>query len=157
MRPHLEFASPAWSPWHAKDIDKLENVQRKFVRNVAGLQSTSYESKLIELNLLSLEDRRLYLDLMEVYKIIYGHVRISRDKIFELTGDTERRHTRGTDCPKNIVIKRSNLEIRRNFFSNRAAKSWNELPDDLKLCSKMSLFKSNLKSHLINICSVPDT
>ena len=31
------------SPWHAKDIEKLENVQRKFVRNVSGLQSTTYE------------------------------------------------------------------------------------------------------------------
>ena len=112
---------------------------------------------MIELGLLSLEDRRLYLDLMEVYKIIYGHVRLSRESIFELVGDAERRHTRGTDCPKNIVLKRCNLEIRRNFFSIRTAKSWNDLPDDLKLCDKMSLFKSNLKSHLIYLRSELDT
>jgi hypothetical protein len=27
--PHLEFSTPAWSPWLRMDIDKLENVQKK--------------------------------------------------------------------------------------------------------------------------------
>ena len=28
VRPHLEFAVPAWSPWQRGDIDLIENVQK---------------------------------------------------------------------------------------------------------------------------------
>ena len=37
VRPHLEFAAPAWSPWQRGDIDILENVQKKMMREVSGL------------------------------------------------------------------------------------------------------------------------
>ena len=71
VRPHLEFSSAAWSPWLAKDINMLEAVQEKFVKNVTGLKGKSYEDKLVELGLMSLKDRRVYIDLIETYKIIY--------------------------------------------------------------------------------------
>ncbi len=40
VRPHLEFAVQAWSPWMVGDIEdeKLEKVQEKAVRMVAGLK-----------------------------------------------------------------------------------------------------------------------
>ncbi len=31
MRPHLEFASPAWSPWTEADKAVLEKIQRRAV------------------------------------------------------------------------------------------------------------------------------
>jgi predicted YcjX-like family ATPase len=31
VRPHLEFATPAWSPWLAADKQRLEKVQEKAV------------------------------------------------------------------------------------------------------------------------------
>ena len=43
VRPHLEFVVPAWSPWMSKDIDLLEKVQEKFVRNLTGLIEKTYE------------------------------------------------------------------------------------------------------------------
>jgi hypothetical protein len=29
--PHLEFSSPAWSPWSIRDVEMLEAVQKKAV------------------------------------------------------------------------------------------------------------------------------
>ena len=69
VRPHLEFSSPSWSPWLLKDIEVLEDVQIKFVKNVTGLKGRTYHERLLELNLLPLIDRRVYLDLVETYKI----------------------------------------------------------------------------------------
>ncbi len=40
VRPHLEFASPAWSPWNQGDQDELEKVQQKAVSMVTGLRGT---------------------------------------------------------------------------------------------------------------------
>ena len=71
MRPHLEFAVQAWSPWFIKDIDLLEKVQHRAVNMVTGLASTSYEDKLREPNLTSLRDRRVRGDAIQVWKYLH--------------------------------------------------------------------------------------
>jgi ribonucleases P/MRP protein subunit RPP40 len=46
VRPHLEFASPVWSPWLEADKEVLEKVQRKAVNIISGLKAKTYEEKL---------------------------------------------------------------------------------------------------------------
>ena len=58
VRPHLEFAAPSWSPWLTGDIEKLEKVQEKAVKMVAGLRAKDYRERCIELGLETLEERR---------------------------------------------------------------------------------------------------
>ena len=58
MRPHLEFCTAAWSPWTEADSNCLEFVQKRAVRMISGLIGKTYTEKLIELKLLSLEERR---------------------------------------------------------------------------------------------------
>ena len=72
MRPHLEFAAPAWSPWQRGDIDILENVQERMVREVSGLKSRTYEERLTELGMETLEKRSQDQDLVTAYKILNG-------------------------------------------------------------------------------------
>ena len=88
---------------------------------------------------------------METFKIINGLSRLNRRDLFDLTGDSLRPGTRGNDCPKNIIPRACRLDIRRNFFTNRVSKSWNELPTDIKMSPSLKLFKFNLKEHLLNI------
>ena len=79
-----------------KDVELLEDVQRKFVKNVMGSNGKSYEERLHELNLITLSDRRVYLDLVEAYKIIYGINCNDPSVFFDLTGSGSRRNTRLT-------------------------------------------------------------
>jgi hypothetical protein len=55
VRPHLEFASQAWAPWTSTDKACLEKVQECAIRAVSGLKSATYQARLRELNLQSLE------------------------------------------------------------------------------------------------------
>ena len=59
VRPHVEFASPAWSPWTEADKATIEKVQIRAVKMISGLSGTTYEEKCKELGLDTLEDRRL--------------------------------------------------------------------------------------------------
>ena len=57
VRPHLEYCVSAWSPYYSKDKDLIERVQHRFTRLFKHLHSLSYEQRLVELHLWSLEER----------------------------------------------------------------------------------------------------
>jgi ribonucleases P/MRP protein subunit RPP40 len=149
VRPHLEFAVPAWSPWTQGDREVLEKVQRRAVRMVSGLRGTTYEEKLAEIGILTLEERRLQYDLVQTFKIIRGFDKVDLTTWFTLVGDNPARITRDTSDPLNIVRQVVRTEIRRHFFSNRVIDHWNSLPSEIKLSSSVHSFKFHITNMLL--------
>ena len=66
VRPLLEYNSVIWSPSLIKDIDLIEQVQKRFTKRLRCLDGVAYTDRLQRLNLPSLELRRLHLDLVFV-------------------------------------------------------------------------------------------
>ena len=148
VRPHLEFAVPAWSPWTAADKDRLEKVQERAVRMVSGLKASTYEERLAELGLPSLELRRRHYDLAQAYKIINGKDNVERSTWFELTRSDPARVTRASQDPNNIKKQAPKTDIRKYFFSNRVVEEWNSLPKEVKSSKNVKVFKKELETYI---------
>ncbi|KAK4810695.1 hypothetical protein QYF61_007495 [Mycteria americana] len=67
-----EVILPLDSTLHRKDMDLLERVQRRATEIIRGLEHLSYEERLRELGLFSLEKRRLQGDLITAFQHIKG-------------------------------------------------------------------------------------
>ena len=126
VRPILEFNSPVWSPSLSKDILLIESVQRKFTKRILSMSGLTYYSRLQVLGLKSLEIRRLRTDVLLVYRIMFGMVRLnSNDRVFYLKKST----TPARSQIKYVINKQRCSNNRRiNFFSNRIVNLWNNLP-----------------------------
>jgi len=141
VRCHLEFSTPAWSPWLEKDKETLEKVQKRAVRQISGLSGKNYEEKLKELGLMSLEQRRHRYDMLQTFKILKGFDDVNKSTWFQ-TMDNSVRETRLSAYHLNLTTGRSRLDVRKHFFSQRVVDAWNSLPVDLKDSLHPNQFKN---------------
>jgi hypothetical protein len=147
VRPHLEFAVPAWSPWLEADKNILESVQKKAVKWVSGLASVEYEDRCKELGLETLEVRRWQQDMTQVYKILRGIGNIE-ERFFTRIGERNAVRTRMAAGVDNLVQKPARTDLRKNCFSSRVIGSWNGLPDNVKLAANVLAFKNGVKNFI---------
>jgi len=140
IRPHLEYAIQAWSPYLRRDIDCLEKVQRRATKMVKGFYKLPYETRLKRLKLTSPEKRRQRGDLIEAYKILTSKEGVDPHCFFTL--DQNRYGTRGHELK--LYTRRSRLELRRNFFSQRVVPHWNRLPESVVMAESVNIFKNRL-------------
>lgn len=91
---------------------------------------------------MTLKDRRQRGDLTETYKILTGKERVDATNFFEYATTSLRGH------PLKVCKKRSRLQLRQNFFSQRVVDAWNNLPRSVVCAETVNSFKSRLDHHL---------
>ena len=146
IRPLVEYNTSIWAPYSQGDLDTVENVQRRYTKRICqklNIKFNGYKQRLDILNLETLENRRIKLDLVLVYKIVNGLIFVNQTEIFQVinTSYNLRRHKLSLRNPFRITS-----DIGKYFFTNRIIKVWNDLPETLVNSETLATFKSGLNS-----------
>ncbi|KAK4824617.1 hypothetical protein QYF61_016923 [Mycteria americana] len=113
VRPHLQYCIQLWGPQYKKELDLLEQVQRRATRIITGLEHLSYGQSLRELRFFSLEKRRLRGDLIVAFQYIKGAYKKDGGRLF-----TKAYCDRTRFQQFKLKEGRFRLGIRRKFFYN---------------------------------------
>ena len=84
VRPHLEYCITGMESISQErhTVDMLEKIKRRATKLIPGLRDRSYEERLKECGLTTLETRRLRGDQIEVFKILNGYENIDSNIFF---------------------------------------------------------------------------
>ena len=138
IRPKLEYGSPVWNLGYKGCLRALERVQRRWTRQVRGLEELPYSERLRRLDLFSVQGRLLRADLILTWKIFEGKCGINPAQVFQLDASSRRGHSRKLFLPR--VVR----EVRKRFFSIRVVHPWNALAEETVVSSSINKFKNLL-------------
>ena len=145
IRPILEFSSSVWNTGYLGDIRLLESLQRRWTRNVMGMENLEYGDRLRRLGLFSVYGRLLRIDLVNIWKSFHSDIDIGLDRLFEMAPHVG---TRGHSYKLSIPVCRS--ELRRRWFAVRCVSIWNGLPAEVVESDSLFVFKKGVEKKLGN-------
>jgi hypothetical protein len=155
VRPILEYGSPLWNPTIKAQQKTLEDVQRKGTNFILcnprydHPDHIDYRDRLIQLNLLPTSYRREIADLTQLLSALNDQTNLDLSGHIKFEEREEGPRTRQTDHNSRLTVNRTNLQSTRQFFHHRATRTWNKLPEHLRIALKNTGNKLVIKQHLI--------
>ena len=146
IRPHIEYASPVWDPYHKTEIEAIESVQKFALKMCLKSWSSNYEQLLLEARLPTLKVRS-ELSLGHLYKIInkltyYPEPPIIQRKIPY--------RNRGINA-NTVCIPHATTTAYQQSFYPKTLTMWNSLPEGVTSCTSITGFKRHLKQSNLQI------
>ncbi len=149
--PIVDYNSTIWSPSTVSDINRVENIQRKFTKRLVGLHNFPYNIRLQLLNLITLEERRIRRDLLILYKQLHGITDISCcNSDPEPTQCLIYNNTQQHNCTRGHTRKlfkpSCSSTVYKNSYPFRIINIWNALENDVVEANSVNKFSNFIEN-----------
>lgn len=132
VRSHLEYASQVWNPSYGVYINRIEGIQRKFLRYLqyrTNVYLPDYSARCKKQHLLPLHERRRIADLSYLLSLANGTIDCP-----ELLGQLGlRTPSNALRKPNLLQIPRTRSNYRQNSFLIRACRCYNSISKNVDL------------------------
>jgi len=115
---------------------------------IGGLEHLSYEDRMRELGLFSLEKRRLWGDLTAAFQYPKGDYKQEGNELLTRV-DSDKTRKNGFKLKEG----RFRLDVRGKFFTERMVRCWYRLPREIADAPSLEAFKTRLDGPLGNLSS----
>ena len=150
----FDYCISAWysgiSKYHAHRLQCAQNKVIRFILNKDFMYHINH-ADFQALGILNINTRAEQLRLNHVFNIFCDTCPEYMKENFTRLSNLHRYNTRGSDF--NFQIPKIKTFSSGSFYYN-AIKNWNSLPDDIKSISQKTVFKKEVKAHLLNQMNV---
>ena len=140
--PIFDYCDIVWSNCTKSQLDKLQKLQNRAARIILFKENrTPIADMFHELNWKNLETRHRYHQAVLMYKVMNNQAPPYLKNMFTSVSNLHQYSTRQSmynlhlTCGKSVSSQRT--------FSFRGTKTWNNLPNELKISPTLATFKSN--------------
>ncbi len=141
VRPHLEYSSSVWDPYHSKDIDRMESIQNKAARFVHRNYNTydSVTAMKQQLGWQPLQERRFIARQKIMYKTVHELHNLEMPAYITTQSSSRRHHHSHM-----FDLLRANIDLYRFSYYPRTIRTWNLLPSEIVSAQTIASFTAAL-------------
>jgi len=137
---------PALEPSAQERYGPVGAGPEAWTKMVRGLEDLSYEERLRELDLFSLEKRRLMGNLIAAFQYMKGAYKKAREVLFTRACNDR---TRGNGFK--LREGRFQLDVRKKLFTMTVVRHWHRLPREFVAAPSLEVFNAVLDGSLSNL------
>ena len=151
--PHIDYASQLWMPIKSMQIQKVEKLQKDFLRRIPMLRTQNYWQQLNTMKMISIQRRLERYRIIYMWKVLEGSVPNCGVEVKE-----EGRTGRRVNLPKIETKAAADVKaLREQTFQVNGAQLFNSLPVSIRNMTKCPIddFKEKLDKYLEKVPDEP--
>ena len=146
FHPYLSYCNEIWGNTYTSNVKCLFTLQKKAIRLICNADRLAHTNALFkDMSILKLSEFVKYKTAIVMFNIFHGTLPIQLQMRF--TKYSSVYYTRQT---KSFVMVQVRTNLKAMCLSVHDVKLWNTLPDDIKNCTSVNIFKKCIKKHFLS-------
>ena len=144
FHPYLSYCNEIWGNTYTSNVKCLFTLQKKAIRLICNADRLAHTNAMFkDMSILKLSEFVKYKTAIVMFNIIHGTLPIQLQMRFT-------KSVYSTRQTKSFVMVQVRTNLKAMCLSVHGVKLWNTLPDDIKNCTSVNIFKKCIKKHFLS-------